>query len=945
MKHTRFTCFASYKGGVGRSLSLANTAYVLAMEGKKVLIVDFDLEAPGQHQTDLFARNAAGSGLVELIADFRDHVRDAHRSGQEYEWPIERFIQQSLAFNDVAVELKNTSRRQQRKPSPGELWLMRAGALDERYYTILRSLDWQAFYEKDLGSLFFEGLKECLRELGFDEVLIDSRTGLGDILLISTVALADTVVLVTGLQRQHIEGLRRTLATITSSETEAAYGKKRVVLAASPVSDIDPSELRRRLEEIKADWPDFPGWEVEIPYVPSIFLREDVLSFKRDLLDLPNASVPVYVQKIEELRRLLDREPAESEQTHAPPTNPFNIIRTDYESASEWSRYFVDPGERIVEGVSAFMPSVVIGARGSGKTMLARQFSHETVLAQHRLQGQAVNMSSIERIGLYFRIDQDIIRAFDTRDDEAKEDLDHFFGQYLDIIILRKALQALDSLGGVNNWCCGRQESLFRRLFREFGDAAPLVQDLGAYLDFLEERLNEIRTFINNQKRVASPFRIQPNALMKILAEFLREAGTIDGKYFFIIIDEYENFRPYQQKIINARLKQSKASDHATYKFFVRTGGMRTWETLSSRQPIQDLHDFRTYKLDEGLDYNLFYEHLRKVANRHLENSSYFRRHGWTDVDKIFESLTREEEADLVAHGSAKKREKDELSEWVRRNHSPHVASTVLSWFKEEPVTLRKVTATVLVNQGKDPATVVREFRSGGKDYKGWYHNYSAGALFWLYRLYGKNKVYAGFSDIVGLSGFNIRTGLELCFAIIEKWLAKGDLALPISVGIQSEALKDRADQYRSLIRSSDSAYANRMVDFADRLGALLGVINQGPKQSEPEVNHFLIHGDVSSEVADFLEKCYLEEVLRRVPERKNKSSSDSRKDSWQLHPRLAPLYTYSWRLKKNVRLTADQLQDLCFGGNTEWLSLHNNFKGKYDKLGRSDDNRTLTLL
>jgi MinD-like ATPase involved in chromosome partitioning or flagellar assembly len=39
--------FYSYKGGVGRSMALANVADLMARSGLRVLIVDFDLEAPG----------------------------------------------------------------------------------------------------------------------------------------------------------------------------------------------------------------------------------------------------------------------------------------------------------------------------------------------------------------------------------------------------------------------------------------------------------------------------------------------------------------------------------------------------------------------------------------------------------------------------------------------------------------------------------------------------------------------------------------------------------------------------------------------------------------------------------------------------------------------------------------------------------------------------------
>ncbi len=42
--------FYSYKGGVGRTMALANVAALLARWGYKVLAVDWDLEAPGLEQ-------------------------------------------------------------------------------------------------------------------------------------------------------------------------------------------------------------------------------------------------------------------------------------------------------------------------------------------------------------------------------------------------------------------------------------------------------------------------------------------------------------------------------------------------------------------------------------------------------------------------------------------------------------------------------------------------------------------------------------------------------------------------------------------------------------------------------------------------------------------------------------------------------------------------------
>src|SRR5713226_949911 len=70
--------FYSWKGGVGRTMALANVAIQLARKGHSVLAVDWDLEAPGLNRYFLSrdAREKAkvnasqpldGSGLMGLL--------------------------------------------------------------------------------------------------------------------------------------------------------------------------------------------------------------------------------------------------------------------------------------------------------------------------------------------------------------------------------------------------------------------------------------------------------------------------------------------------------------------------------------------------------------------------------------------------------------------------------------------------------------------------------------------------------------------------------------------------------------------------------------------------------------------------------------------------------------------------------------------------------------
>ena len=65
----RVVTFYSFKGGVGRTLALLNVAASLIARGNRVLIVDFDLEAPGFDRA-LGLSFKPSRGMVDLISDY-----------------------------------------------------------------------------------------------------------------------------------------------------------------------------------------------------------------------------------------------------------------------------------------------------------------------------------------------------------------------------------------------------------------------------------------------------------------------------------------------------------------------------------------------------------------------------------------------------------------------------------------------------------------------------------------------------------------------------------------------------------------------------------------------------------------------------------------------------------------------------------------------------------
>lgn len=192
--------FYSYKGGVGRSLALANVAWILAANGLRVLAIDWDLEAPGLLPFFRpFLDDPAGAstrGMIDLLQD--QATSAASRSVPD---PPDVEILSYLQSVKWAF------------PGSGYLDLMSAGRNDPSYDVRVGTFDWEAFYRKLGGAAFLDRLRAHLRE-EYDYVLIDSRAGLSDAGALSTIALPDTLVVCFMLNPPMMEGCAATARSI-----------------------------------------------------------------------------------------------------------------------------------------------------------------------------------------------------------------------------------------------------------------------------------------------------------------------------------------------------------------------------------------------------------------------------------------------------------------------------------------------------------------------------------------------------------------------------------------------------------------------------------------------------------------------------------------------------------------------------------------------------------
>jgi MinD-like ATPase involved in chromosome partitioning or flagellar assembly len=189
--------FYSFKGGVGRTLLAANVSKVIERWGHRVLMIDWDLEAPGLHH---YFRSSGSTdsadGVVELIQAF-DRGED-------------------IDAIDYVTHLR---------ADVGRLDFISAGNQSEAYVEAVQNLNFDRLFEKGFGELL-ETLRASWKEQ-YDIVLIDSRTGLSDVAGICTVQLPDVIVPCFTTSDQSLDGSLRIARLAVESRSNFARDRER----------------------------------------------------------------------------------------------------------------------------------------------------------------------------------------------------------------------------------------------------------------------------------------------------------------------------------------------------------------------------------------------------------------------------------------------------------------------------------------------------------------------------------------------------------------------------------------------------------------------------------------------------------------------------------------------------------------------------------------------
>ena len=259
--------FYSYKGGAGRSMALANLAWLLASNDKKVLVIDWDLEAPGVHryfQPFLIDPELESSeGLIDFLWDLVMTAMTPLSGSAKSANNLEAWITEAIDITQFAIMLDRKFERN------GSLAIIPAGQQGATYSEKVNLFDWENFYTRLGGWRLIEAVRQHLKQ-EYDYVLVDSRTGVADTSAICTVQMPDRLVACTLLNNQSLTGISDVLKSISAQ-------RKNNKLKIFPViMRVDLSE-QQKLEAARSK-----ARQMLEPYLDPEIDRKDITAYWND---------------------------------------------------------------------------------------------------------------------------------------------------------------------------------------------------------------------------------------------------------------------------------------------------------------------------------------------------------------------------------------------------------------------------------------------------------------------------------------------------------------------------------------------------------------------------------------------------------------------------------------------------------------------------------------
>ncbi|WP_437225977.1 toll/interleukin-1 receptor domain-containing protein [Planctomicrobium sp. SH661] len=314
-----------------------------------------------------------------------------------------------------------------------------------------------------------------------------------------------------------------------------------------------------------------------------------------------------YQKLIEDLcRAVLPAQPASSIVASAfgsSASNPFRRVRAEFfeDSPDLLARTFAPPDASKVGALEDMKPCLLEGSRGTGKSMLLLSLRGRNYLSR------AAAPKTITIFGSYLKLTRG---ALCNAGLPLSASTDPYFGAQaadfpvVDISAQEIFIAVLESLVSELEYCIEHQllscnaatesrlaNALGRLLFSEDGSRFARLNIVRDELGDAHRKIADFirRRFIYGESPLV-PFTTFDITLLRNALRVIRQEVTpLATTLFAVLLDEYENLFPFQQRIVNGLVKL--AAPDLTVKIAKKLGTADTSATVMG-QELQEIHDY-----------------------------------------------------------------------------------------------------------------------------------------------------------------------------------------------------------------------------------------------------------------------------------------------------------------------------------------------------------------
>ncbi|MDC4918678.1 hypothetical protein OHV93_12780 [Acinetobacter baumannii] len=567
--------------------------------------------------------------------------------------------------------------------------------------------------------------------------------------------------------------------------------------------------------------------------------------------------------------------------------------------------YFNEPG--YFSELKTNRPCVLIGGRGTGKTTVLRGLSYQGQYAIQQSNSSKIQVKDWDFFGIYYRVNTNRVTTFQGTE-VTNEKWNSYFAHYINLCFSQELLKFALWFESVTNEKINISQRNWRKILKVFHFSED-IQNLEQLDEELEICLLEFEASIN--QIVDNPPRnlTMQGAPIDILSEALINGTILDGKQFFFLIDEFENFHNYQQKILNTLIKHN--NNFYTFKVGVRELGFRERATLNNNEQLTSPADYVRVDLSEIFQPDTFKEFAELVINSRLNHSASSVGDNNININKLLGSLTQLEEANLLLDG----------------DHNKILEDLKLSLSNEQFAQAKAIQPGYLYfikywseKEKKSLDYFVLDWLKSNKEWKTRINNHFYASLFAIREgKAGIRKYYNGWDTFLSLANGNIRYLLELVHATLQEYLneiddVKKEEHLVISPRIQTLAAIQIGKKNLSELEGL-SVEGAKLTKLLLSLGRVFGVLASKPLGHTPEANQFYVQSDSDDEIEStvklILDQAVMHLALIRQPGNKLTGETDTKDYDYMIHPIFSPFFVFSYRRKRKISLSSSHILKL----------------------------------